>query len=195
MAASAGVSIPITLPLIGMDSIIRTQDEIVDRLLTGSALAAVAYGLDPNKAYRWLCQEKLEDVLLESERRFLDGHDSESLSFKVQVEGMWTLAWSLQLVKHIDFWKDCDPGFVLLLPNLKAGDSSEMIRSSASLRSSEEILAECDLAYCLHWAIRQAELVGLPAPTNLKPYVVIERRRALEWLFCNAPWDAIPLDT
>lgn len=108
---------------------------------------------------------------------------------------MWALAWALGLVQELDFWKDCDNGFVTMMPNLKTEESGEEVRSKSRLRPVDELASACDTAYCLHWAVRQSELEGKRPPDALKPYVVIERRRALEWLLGDEPWDALSLDT
>ncbi len=65
----------------------------------------------------------------------------------------------------------------------------------ARLRSDDQIVSAADLAYCLHWAIRQSELEGKRPPGKVPPYVVVERRRALEWLLSDEDWDDVPLDT
>ncbi len=82
-----------------------------------------------------------------------------------------------------------------MLPNLKQSQSSTDFRKKANPRPLEQIVMACDLAYFLHWAIRQAELSGKQPPANLKPYVIVERRRALEWLLSKEAWDEVPLDT
>jgi hypothetical protein len=82
-----------------------------------------------------------------------------------------------------------------MLPNLKVSQSSGDFRKKAHPRPLEQVVAACDLAYYLHWAIRQAELSGKQPPGNLKSYVVVERRRALEWLLSKEDWDEVPLDT
>jgi hypothetical protein len=115
--------------------------------------------------------------------------------FQVQIEGAWALAWALKFVGALDFWTDCDSRFVTLLPNLKINQSADEWRQSAQFRRTEEIVAACDLGYCLHWAIRQAEIERKPPPAQLKTYVVVERRRALDWLLSNESWETISLDT
>ncbi len=82
-----------------------------------------------------------------------------------------------------------------MLPNLKASEASAEFRNRVNPRSVAEVVVVCDLAYCLHWAIRQSELRRERLPGNLKPYVVLERRRALEWLLSQEAWDEVPLHT
>ena len=83
-----------------------------------------------------------------------------------------------------------------VLPDLKADEPTTRLRVRAgSLRSAEEILSALDISYCLHWAIRDAALTCSPAPAKLTGYVIVERRRALEWLVSEEGWDELTLDT
>jgi hypothetical protein len=84
---------------------------------------------------------------------------------------------------------------VLRLPDLKGNASSADFQSNAKLRPDEEIAAACDLAYCIHWAVRQSHLKGVKMSGKVQPYVVVERRRALEWLLTDASWEEVALDT
>ncbi len=195
VAARGGVSIPPTLPLLDANMCARSQPEIVDRLLCLHAVAAVSYGFDGAKAFEWLHQEHLDAQLTDPERRFLQRDDGDPKSYQIQVEGIWALAWTLKLVSQLDFWKECDNRFVASLPNLKVAESADAVRQRSCLRSHDDLISACDLSYCLHWAVRQAELVGNPRPGGLNPYDLVERRRALEWVLSSESWDAVSLDT
>jgi hypothetical protein len=99
-------------------------------------------------------------------------------------------------VDELDFGRRCDDDFIAKLPNLKTGEPAAGFRRRARLREADEIGAELDLAYCLHWAVREASLAGNAPPPGMVPsYVVVERRRALEWLAGKDDWDATSLDT
>ena len=67
----------------------------------------------------------------------------------------------------------------------------------AVTRDPGEILDEADLIYRYHWATRNAELYGEPAPAALDRGVVMERHHALNWLigYGDAPWDKVTCDT
>lgn len=195
LASKAGLTILPTLPLLDGKLRPRSSEEAVERLLCLNAIAAVSYGFDRAKARDWLRQEHLDGLLTEAEHRFIERAEGDPQFFQTQVEGMWALAWALSLVSRLDFWKDSDNKFVTILPNLKAGESSTELRRKLHMRPIDDLISACDLAYCLHWAVRQAELNGKQPPAGLKGYVVIERRRALEWLLGNEPWDAVSLDT
>ena len=194
-AEQLGVNVSPTLPLQDSGLETRSADEAISRLLAMNAVAATAHGFDKTKAIAWLNQEALTDLLTEQEKRFVFEGVGQPDRFKVQVESMWALAWAVGLINELNFAKDCDNRFVTMLPNLKETQSSAEFRKNANPRPLEQVVAACDLAYCFHWAIRQAELSGKQPPANLKPYVVVERRRALEWLLSKDAWDEISLDT
>ena len=194
-AKQLGVDVLPSLPLLNSPVEVRSPTEIISRLLAMHAVAAVAYGFDKAKAIAWLNQEVLTDSLTAAEKHFVFEGVGQPSRFQVQIEGMWALAWALGIALELDFAKDCDNRFVMMLPNLKQGQSSINFREKTQQRLAEQIGAACDLAYCLHWAVRQAELSGRPAPGNLKPDVVVERRHALEWLLSKEEWEEVSLDT
>lgn len=192
--AMHGLAIPESLPALDVANP-RPSGEILDRLFCLNAVAAAAYGFDAVKALSWLHREQLDGELTQPERSFLEQGRGDRDSIKVQVEGMWALAWAVSIVPEIDFWRDCNSGFVTLLPNLKTGESITRAMDQARLRASDQIVAACDLSYCLHWIIREALIKDDPLPRDLKPHVVIERRRALEWILSEDAWEMVSLDT
>jgi len=194
-AKRLGVDVLATLPLLDAGLEMRSASETASRILAMNAVAATAYGFDKAKAIAWLNQEALNDSLSGQEKRFVFEGAGQPDRFKVQVEGMWALAWAMGIANELNFAKDCDNRFAAMLPNLKQSQSGADFRKKATPRPLEQVVAACDLAYCLHWAIRQSELSGKRPPANLKPYVVVERRRALEWLLSKEAWDEVPLDT
>ena len=111
-----------------------------------------------------------------------------------QIEGMWALCWCLGIVPELDFSKPCSNDFVKLLPDLKRNEPGDEFRKKAVLRDPREVVAQCDLAYCLHWGVIHAELSG-KRQRAIKSYMIIERRRALEWMVSDDPWDELSLDT
>jgi hypothetical protein len=195
IAARAGIAIPASLPLLDTHLSVRPTQEAVDRLLTMTAIAAASYGFDRDKGLAWLKQERLDGMMTPAEQTFLVQGKGPVGEFQVQIEAMWALAWALGIVAKLDFWKGCDKSFAAMLPNLKISASSARLRSTAKMRPIDEITESCDLAYCLHWAVRQARLESRDPPGQLKAYVIEERRRALEWLLSNERWDSVSLDT
>ena len=194
-AAQLGYTTNPALPLSDIPPVCRTQAELLDRLLGMHCLAACAYGLSRTKAHTWYEQEIHQDVLTSSEKQFLRTGKGNKQQFMVQIEAMWALAWALGLVEALDFGQACSPSFVTMLPNLKSGQRAVDLRAKASMRPVDELFATMDLAYCLHWAICQAGDAVPVLPGNMGPYVIVERRRALEWVLSADGWDEVPLDT
>lgn len=112
-----------------------------------------------------------------------------------QIEGIWALAWAVSLQDSIDFSVSCSDSFFLLLPNLRQQQASGEFRVRMQRRKPDEVTQVLDLAYCLHWAIRDAELAGRRYPLRVPAYAIFERRKALEWVTSDATWDELPLDT
>lgn len=195
IAPHLGVDVSPTLPLLDAKFELRSTTEAVSRLLAMNGVAAASYGFDKSSTIAWLEQEALTDVLTEEERRFLFEGTGQPSRFHSQVEGMWTLAWAMGFVQELNFDEDCDKGFAAMLPDLRVNQSSAAFREKAKARALEQVVAACDLAYCLHCAIRQTELNGTRPAITLKSSVVVERRRAMEWLLSKEPWDEVDLDT
>lgn len=195
-ASSLGYEVLPSLPLFENAVCIRNKEAVLTRTLTLYAVIACSYGLEQQKALTWLEHEGYTEYLTSREQNFLtESVDVIGYNFMYQVESLWALAWGLSLVDALNFSRECDDNFVELLPNLHSLQSSREFRSRVILRSVDEVMAKCDLAYCLHWSVRQNMLDNKILPGTVPPYVVIERRRALEWLLADEEWDDISLDT
>ena len=105
------------------------------------------------------------------------------------------LVWSVGMAPKLAFVKPCPNDLVRMLPKLRTAESSAEFRSRAHRRSTEELLAAAELAYCLHWAITDASLRGAREPGRVPGWVIVERRGALEWTLTDEDWDEVPLDT
>lgn len=195
IALKLGYRINPFLPLLDVTGYTRTKAQILTRLLCLHVSAACAYGLKRNIATKWISTENIGKDLAESERNFIEHQAGDPNRFKVQIEAIWALAWVLEIINVLDFADNCDSNFVTMLPNLKILESSETLKMNVKLRSIDDVLRSCDLAYCLHWAIQQDALLNMEIKRNIQPYVVIERRRAFEWLLGKNDWDSIELDT
>lgn len=179
IAASLGYATNQSLPLLDDLKPSRSFDETIDRLLGMLCVAATAYGFDHSKANRWFERETKTDQLTEAEHSFLTTGAGNSRQFMRHVEGMWVLAWAISIVPLLDFTKPCSETFVTLLPNLKTDTSASKLRSKALLRPRVEIVSAADLAYCLHWAVRDAELSATALPGKVEPWRIVERREHL----------------
>jgi hypothetical protein len=187
------------LPLLDEDlAIARSRDEVANRAMCIYITIAYAYGEPTSTIRPWLDGEGLSAHLTEQERRALYGgffsRKPNSDLFKVRVQSLWALAWSLGLFPHLDLVNDCAETLRESMPALVPG-AAQAWRDHCSLRPLAEILPLLDLGYCLHWAVRQSQLEQTPLPAGIHAVVAIERRRALEWLVCKEDWDDVPMDT
>jgi hypothetical protein len=184
-----------SLPLLDADLSVRPKEQIILRALTLHSVVAASYGFPKERSLEWLHQEHLTDSLTAKERAFLIGAVTEVVRFQVQAECLWIFAWALGKVERLDFSQPAADYLVTVYPDLKKGESSARWRENLHLRPQAEILAAGDLAYCLHWAINQDRIDGRKSAGPLKPYIIVERRRALEWSLSRAEWDEVQLDT
>lgn len=190
-----GVELPGSLPLLDDTITLRRQPNIVDRLLTLHAVAAVAHGLDRRRGLQWLEGEGLQRELSPSEEAFLTQGEGRPDSFRTQVEAIWALAWVLALEDDFGLTKPCSPNLAAKLPNLKFNESGARLREFARLRPVQEVAQLADLAFGLHWAVVNARLIGKPLPFTARLHTIAPRRKALDWCISSDPWDEVSLDT
>jgi len=194
IARNLGYSTNPSLPFLTHTDI-RPLEVVVDRALCLNTVVACACGFSRARACEWLHREKLEYALTTHEESFLKSAYGADVQFQIRVEGLWALAYVLSIVDVLDFGSYCDARLVTLMPDLKRNASASTFRRIATFRAGDQILQALDTAYCLHWAIRDAELRGDTPPGHVEPYVVIERRRALEWCLSEDDWEEVNMDT
>lgn len=192
-AAKLGYATNAHLPLLEAKKL-RPLREVADRALCLFTVVAVACGFDARRARSWLKKEQLTEQLSQQERAFLK-RPSDIELMQARVEGIWAFAWAGSLATKLDFAEACPNTLVKLFPDVLQDESSNEFRKKFLLRTSEEVVEQCDLAYCLHWSISDALLHRVRPPGKLHPLYVIERRRALEWLLSSYAWDDVPMDT
>lgn len=195
-AKKLGYEINETLPLLDDNKKIRDLENIICRSLILNCIVACSFGFDKVKALEWIKNENLENFLTSREKDFLKSETSDNNPiFQTQVESLWVFAWVFGFIKEIDFSTPCSNQLVKIFPNLKENESSKSFREKVRLQSYDSIISYCDLSYCLHWSIRQAELDEEKIPGKIKSYVVIERRKVFEWIISIDSWDEVYLDT
>ena len=108
-------------------------------------------------------------------------------------EALWALMWALELVDDLPPDQLCgqDPFYERLAPDM---DPARGL-ADVALRPHAEIVAMLDFYYCLHWHARKAQYHGARWDSEIVPGAVLERRRALEWLFQDLPWEDVDLGT
>lgn len=193
-ARRLGYEVSSELPLLDFNLRLRDEDEVARRCLARYAAVAVAYGFDRGRARDWLKCEGLAEALATSERDFLDGQDDVDPP-KAGVESLWALCWALGFVASLDFGQICGDELISLFPDLRAGDEPRQFFTRARLRPLAQIAAAVDLAYCIHWSITQTAMSSEKGSGQVPVYVIVERRRTLEWLVGDESWDRVSLDT
>lgn len=126
----------------------------------------------------------LTSSLSKREKEFFDNDyptKKEAFWMNWQYESCYVLLWSLGLVNTL-FYPDktCSEGTISYL--LAKCNTFKDFFMKTKLRDVNEILDETDLTYRYHWAVVDANVHNVPAPSNLHPDVVFERLRALNWL-------------
>ena len=203
IALRAGYAVNEHLPLLDVEATAHSADAVSRRGTALQMLFARLYGfdrkrllgwLDANEAKSWLTPDELAYV---SRRHILPrfGFRAKSLA---QIEAQWALAWALSLTHDLSHTEVCGDHLAGLFPDFRTdepfADWSE--RAKPKLRTIGELLPALDLLYCLHWAIVQSGSERKPAPGSVPAYVVVERRRALEWVLnSNCHWTDVPMDT
>lgn len=196
-AKSLGYPINPNLPMLDNVEQCRSTLDITDRLLCLYAVVASSYGFPKERALLWLQREGVVGALSRKEHEYLfrKNEENQDMIIQWQVEALWALAWCIGCHQNLDFGDSCSDSFIQILPDIAKDTPTKEFRRGLRLRKVSEIVQKTDLAYCLHWAIREAELKGLKTPGKVPSNVVVERRRALEWVIGQDGWDELQLDT
>ena len=197
--AETGVRINAWLPMIEDDSQIRarTAEEVADRLVALSVVAAKGEGVDPITLARVMKDLDARRRLSPNETAFIDEpapSEHARIQFIWRYEAAWVMLWALRLTDEplSAATGICDVPF---LCDVVLG-KTDLTRNG--LRPVAEILDEADLIYRRHWAVRQSSLDGEPSGGDLDPGVVLERHYALNWLtgtYGDIGWDDVGTDT
>ena len=162
-------------------------------LQQGAPPARIRRALEDNDLLRWLGERELR-LLRHLEREVTmtaeELHQT-SVDISWREEALWALMWSIALVDDLPPEELCDRGpfYERLAPDLDPSQG----RTDVALRPLAELAAMLDFYYCLHWHARNAQYHGRMWDSDIEPGVVLERRRALEWLFQDVPWEDVDL--
>lgn len=159
------------------------------------ACAAHAFGLRRELAVAWVTQEGLEDVLTPEESAFLHFGTGDLTALRLSVESIWSLAWLLSLISELNFAVAADSKFAMQMPNIRTNESGARLLAAARVRTDREITQQADLAYCLHWQLREYGPAGCGGIPPQVAVAIPARRHALEWTVADVAWDEVLLDT
>lgn len=194
--ASENIGFLPSLPLIESleEMRLRPAEEVARRMVALSYLTGLAHGVRKTRIRKALEKFDLWSDLTSIERvavakRFF-------VPAWARIETRWMnetlagLAWCLGMMALPPFVRSPNE-----IPGLAPPwtDPSDAIMK-AKLRPKEELQISLDRYYRLHWAVREG-VVGRGVPKDWH-MMVIERRRAIEWV-CAAgtDWEDISLDT
>lgn len=198
------LSDPGSLPLHGDEDFawIRDAGAVADRCHALAAALALTHRAPVATVRGAIDDNRLEPSLAAREKALLavlereaepDEDDLQQLLVDIawREEALHALLWSLGLVDDLPPDEMCPkaPAYERLAPDLNPANA----RGVPRLRPLAELAAMLDLYYLLHWHARRAQYHGDVWDHHIAPGVVLERRRALEWLFQDAPWDDVDL--
>lgn len=162
---------------------------------------------------------ELESELLPIEKRIFDNNFSQQDVVNVAwtYECYWMLLWVLGIIDTEEVIMpdkicDCDKAistFQKFIPineiknfpketffKTLSDMTFENFKNASKFKDIEEILDMLDLYYRYHWACRQHRIDYGKTEFIINEEVVVERRRALEWLISDVTdWNVIHLDT
>lgn len=181
---------------------IRDAHDVAARCHAIAAALALQQGAPAQRIRGALEDNDLERWLADRERRYLRHLEREitlsaeelhqtAVDISWREEALWALLWSVAIVGDLppDELCDRDPFYERLAPGMDPAQG----RTDLVLRPLHEIAAMLDFYYCLHWHARNAQYHGQMWDPEIEPGVVLERRRALEWLFQDVAWEEVDL--
>jgi hypothetical protein len=171
---------------------VATPQQVAWRVCVLSGLVARACRAPRDLVVRYFESGGLFEHASESEAEVVRAESltpEQTAQFQWQVEGLWELAWVLCLVARPDHFKTCGEELVTLVPKPGGAAVGDFVER-AQMHPTDELLAEADMLYRLHWAVREASLRRQRIPTGLPYNVSDERLRAINWvLLSDVSWE------
>ncbi len=197
---SQGLLINPGLPLIGIDdeTAPRRPEEIAYRALCLLPIAGRGCGLEPDDEAAMVANHGLGAHFTPAERAYIKDPstpDPVRVQFCWQFESAWVLLWALGYIEEglSPPREVCD---VHRAYEFAADRPGDRFLEDAKPVNFSEVLDQADLAYRMHWAVRQAWMTGADLPEDINPSIVYERNYALSWLIeSDVNWDDVQADT
>lgn len=197
------------LPLIGDYKLCKSENQICKRFIASLFSSMLAcdymqdrdfYETDGKKITEQAIVEfGLKNYLFPDEKKVFEECDERvAVNVSWTVECSYSLAWSLGLISTEEMEAPCNlpDGSHGLFKFVQPFHDFEDFKASCNLRQPSEIMDMLDLYYNYHWACVDNRLNPDTNCGELNEEVVMERRKALEWLICkDKNWDNISLDT
>jgi len=191
-----GYPVNVQLPSLDGAAMVKGKKDIAYRALSIYSAIAVAFGCNQELALDWLNKNGIYLHLSTDEKNFIETGDCERpVEFQQRVESLWAAMWVLGKVNDLSPESYCGDNLVKLFPDILRGDTVAEWMDDLSLREDSEIFAVCDLYYRLHWALNDELIKGVANNHAVGAYVIIQRRRFLEWVISNCDWSDVAMDT
>ncbi len=195
-----GLPINRALPLIGVDDGERPRqvEEIAYRALCLLPISGRGCGLEPEDEARMIQNHGLTAHFTPAEQAYIKDPsppDPVRVQFCWHFESAWVLLWALGYVEEgLSPPKEvCDVHRAYQMAADRPGGD---FLAEAKPVAFTEILDQADLAYRMHWAVRQSWMTGEDLPDDINPSIVYERNYALNWLIePDVNWDEVETDT
>ncbi|WP_052437389.1 DUF4272 domain-containing protein [Vibrio campbellii] len=190
-----GIEVPNHLPQIeSIDKVTpRTAQEVSARLSALAYLIGLGFDAKGKDLLNYLNKFNLVGFVSNYEKGLLSQssiEEQDKINMTWLAESAQALAWCI-CIAELDHFKHCDNDLAQKIP-FKV-DPSEFI-ANARLRSIQEIQAQSDLLYRMHWYTRECRLTRKEC--KLSYNIVSERRKAIDWVYgVEEDWDEVPLDT
>jgi len=199
--------IVIDLPLLDDECIKKNIQNICVRISFNFAISALAecwndvasFEQIQNNIKKRLLQDSLYKYYEHKDKIYLESPKKElSLSDRIVMswedENLRVLTWAVSLTRSLPFptctWK---VNQITFGSRLYPANNFDVFMASCKLRTKEEILSQVDLHYCLDWLKLAKPEVFKELKVNSD--VLMERRRALEWLVSEEGYYDVSLDT
>lgn len=194
------LNVPINKHLPRIEDVVslRTKEEIINRMIPLTIVAAKAMEAPPEKIAEFIKRYHAHDLFTDEEQKFIESKDlnqNEVIQYSWKLECIWLLLWSVNLLPDIDVpAKTCNAESVF---ETVFRHSKQELLDQSTVRSISEILDNLDFVYRAHWAVREAQLNRLEIPSSLDEGVVYERHYTLNWLvnYMGQEWDDVGTDT
>ncbi len=198
-----------SLPFIGDYKIYKTDNQICKRFIASLFFSWRACEYSSDKQFyeteakevveEAIEQFKLKRYLFPDEERMMDKDCDEQTIVRVswEIECCYALAWVLGIISTEEMENYVvDVNYGSLFDFIKSFNNFSEIKAACTMRSYSEIMSMLDLYYNYHWVCVENRINPQAKSGNLNEEVIMERRRAIEWLITrDRTWDDISLDT
>ncbi len=200
LIAREGIAFDKALPCLFEDSKVQLKsvDDISKMALLSGIIAQLGFiakanvdSASANKAKATVIEKirifGVEDSIGDKEKRIIEGNCTEQdiIDANWYFESAWALCWCLGLVDDIqNGGAVCEVSKVIALAN--RCQSIDEFKSQCCIRSKEDVLDMHDLYYRYYWAVDKNWNDKSYKIGSLNGSVVIERRKALEWVLSDA---------